>query len=110
MLPHTRRTRPYPPADEEAIVLNAAALVPQLADGPVTVENACAGCERRDCNPERCSDARGFERLIEELQALEERGLVRLWLHNIYSARPNTRAMVRVRLTDAGRVAYGAAS
>ncbi len=82
---------------------DAAGLLPQLADGPVTVTRACTGCELRRCAPAECEDACRFLRLVEELQSLEERGLVRLWIHNLYSPRPDSRAMARVRLTDAGR-------
>ncbi len=94
-----------PPPDGVPVGI-AAALLAQLAAGPVTLENSCTGCVHRDCNPERCTHARQFERLVDELQTLEERGLVRLWLHNVYSSRPNARAMIRVRLTDAGRIEY----
>jgi hypothetical protein len=110
MSQHSQPSTGFPAYTSTAPVLTIDALMTRLADGPVTVENLCAGCEGCGCVPERCGDARQFERLVDELQTLEERGLVRLWLHNVYSARPNARAMVRVRLTDAGREEYAAAS
>lgn len=80
----------------------AATLLPQLAAGPVIIERACSGCALRTCDPARCEDALRFERLVEELQTLEQRGLVRLWLRSIYRWRPGTRAMARAQLTPAG--------